>query len=76
MKERNSMKVVVDRIEGELAVLVLYDDDRVKFNFPIRFLPEGVTDGDHLQVEFTRNESSRNAQKARIDDLLSELKGR
>jgi len=68
--------VIIDRIEGDLAVLVLYDDERVKFNLPVRYLPEGARDGDHLQMSFVKDELSRETEKKRIDDLLEELKGR
>ena len=68
--------MIIDRIEGDLAVLVLYDDERVKFNLPVRYLPEGARDGDHLQMSFVKDELSRETEKKRIDDLLEELKGR
>jgi hypothetical protein len=71
-----STKVVVDRIEGDLAVLVLYEDDRLKFNMPLRCMPEGVKEGDHLAMSFTENETSRESEKARVDDLLKQLKSR
>jgi Protein of unknown function (DUF3006) len=68
--------VIIDRIEGDLAVLVLYDDERAKFNLPVRYLPEGARDGDHLQMSFVKDELSRETEKKRIDNLLEELKGR
>lgn len=74
MKSGGSTTVIIDRIEGDLAVLVLYEDDRVKFNFPIKYLPAGVRDGDHLQMSFVKDELSRESEKKRIDDLLGELK--
>lgn len=74
MKSEGSTKVVIDRIEGDLAVLVLYEDDRVKFNLPLHCLPEGSREGDHLQMSFAKDESSRESEKGRIDDLLKDLK--
>ena len=68
--------MIIDRIEGDLAVLVLYDDERVKFNLPVRYLPEGARDGDHLQMSFVKDELSRETEKKRIDNLLEELKGK
>ncbi len=35
----------VDRIEGELAVLLLRGDEKVKFNLPVVFLA-GINEGD------------------------------
>ncbi|MEK6289055.1 MAG: DUF3006 domain-containing protein [Acidobacteriota bacterium] len=70
MKLGGSTKVVVDRIEGDLAVLVLYEDDRVKFNLPVHYLPEGVREGDHLQMGFTQDEESRESERKKVEDLL------
>jgi len=76
MKSNSSTRVVIDRIEGDLAVLALYDDDRVKFNLPTRYLPRGAREGDHLQMSFDEDEVSRDSERRRVDDLLKELKSR
>lgn len=75
MTEKTSSKVVVDRVEGDLAVIVMFDDDSVQFNLPVAHLPEGVKDGDHLQMTFSVDKESRQAQKQKVADLLSELTG-
>ncbi len=75
MKKETSFKVEIDRIEDGIAVLVLSDDDEVKFNLPVSYLPEGARDGDHLQVSFKVDEKSRDEQKARVSNLLKELTG-
>ena len=74
MKAEASTKVVIDRFEGDLAVVVLYDDDRVKFNLPLQYLPEGVREGDHLQMSFAKDLSGRESERMRIDELLKDLK--
>jgi hypothetical protein len=74
MKSAGSTKVVVDRIEGDLAVLVLYEDDRVKFSLPLQHLPEGVREGDHLQMGFAQDEESCESERRRVEDLLKDLK--
>lgn len=76
MKPNYSSKVIIDRIEGDLAVLVLYDDDGVKFNMPIALLPDGAKDGDHLEMSFVADKASKENEKKRIDNLLAELKGK
>lgn len=76
MKANYSSKVIIDRVEGDLAVLVLYDDDGVKFNMPVRLLPDGAKDGDHLTMSFAKDEASRDSEKKRVDNLLAELKSR
>lgn len=67
------MKAVVDRIEGELAVIAGYDDPRVMFNLPLEHLPAGLREGDHLQVEFRLDAESRAAETARVASLLEDL---
>ena len=75
MKRESVLKLVVDRIEGGKAVLVLYDDDSVRFSLPITCLPEGTRGGDHLNVTFTQDLESREAEIKRAEQLLMELKG-
>ena len=76
MTEKTSWKVFIDRIEGDLAVIVFQDDDSVKFNLPVKYLPEGAKDGDHLQVAFVRDKESRESAKKKVADLLAELTGK
>jgi len=76
MKSASPARVIIDRIEGDLAVLVLYEDDRVRFNFPLRLLPEGAREGDHLRMTFAEDNASRESEKKRIGNLLDELKSK
>lgn len=73
MSDQTKIKVVVDRLEDDLAVIVLYDDDSVKFNLPVKHLPEGTRGGDHLQVTFARDRQSREAERQKVADLLKSL---
>jgi hypothetical protein len=74
-REHPKLKVVIDRIEDEIATLVLYDDDSVHFNLPAAYLPEGSKDGDQFQLTFKKDKASRDAEKQKADDLLKELLG-
>jgi len=73
MTEKTSSKVVIDRLEDDLAVIVMFDDDSVQFNLPVKYLPEGVKEGDHLQMNFGVDKESRQSQKQKVADLLKEL---
>ena len=44
----------VDRIEGELAVLLLRGDENVKFNLPVVFLA-GINEGDVVNIAITKD---------------------
>ena len=71
-----SIRVFIDRIEGKLAVLVLSDDDGVKFNLPVKYLPEDAKEGAHLRLSFTADKESHEDEKQKIDRLLEKLKGK
>jgi hypothetical protein len=71
--DREKLKVVIDRIEDEIATIVLYDDDSVHFNLPAEYLPEGAKEGDHFQLSFKKDKESRDAEKKKAEDLLNEL---
>ena len=68
------MKVVVDRIEGDRAVLVDYEDAEVTFTLPVSRLPEGTRGGDHLGITFTPDSESRERERGKADQLLTELR--
>ena len=75
-KAATKIKVVVDRVEGDLAVIVLYDDESVRFNLPVKYLPEGARGGDHFEASFRRDDAGRESERAKVDDLLKELTGK
>lgn len=47
----------LDRFEGDLAVLLLGEEMK-KVNFPKRFLPEGVGEGDYLKIDIAYDRGS------------------
>lgn len=68
------MKLVVDRIEEDIAVCVLYEDDRVSWAIPLRYLPAGTRAGDHLRVTFELDAESRRQEQQKAESLLDELR--
>lgn len=59
----------LDRFEGDLAVLYLGDDMK-KVNFPKKYLPEGVSDGDYLQLDIAYDEEATKQAEQEALDLL------
>jgi hypothetical protein len=72
LSSKNQLKFAVDRIEGDIAVLIYDDDDSVKVNLPVSLLPENIAEGDHLKVSVTKDELSRAEMKRRIEELLKD----
>ena len=68
------MKAVVDRVEGELAVLLLGDKGEFRLNFPLSLLPEGVKEGDVLNISIERDLAATEQTKERVSGLMEKLK--
>lgn len=74
------IRAFVDRIEptetGELLAVMLIrlgEGDYLQWLCPVAWLPEGVREGDWLQVEFRPDAETRQAVKDEIEALLREL---
>jgi hypothetical protein len=80
----SEVSAVIDRVEGERAVLSLGDGKKT-IDVPVSRLPRGASDGDHLRLTFegapsadtlkkvAKDEGSRAAAEERIGKLRAEL---
>ena len=68
------MKAVIDRFEGELAVLLLGDKGEFRLNFPLSLLPAGCKEGDILNISIERDLAATEQTKERVTDLMEKLK--
>jgi hypothetical protein len=66
------MKAVVDRIEGDFAILLLGDEE-YKVNMPLKYLPERVSESDILHINFRIDHEATEKQKKKVIDLLNKL---
>jgi len=69
------MKVTVDRIENDKAVMLIRPEERESFVIPIEYLPE-VEEGDILNIKFEKDEEEREKAEKRVGDLLNKLKNK
>lgn len=68
------LHAAIDRIEdGEMAVLVVGDDEKTQLDVPLRLLPEGAVDGDHLRITISIDKESRQASSSRVKSLQDKL---
>jgi hypothetical protein len=65
------VRAIVDRIEEDLAVLEVDGEGMVEW--PVKFLPRGLAEGNVLDVEFTINKKAEAEARAEISDLQKEL---
>jgi len=63
------MKVIIDRFEGNFAVVEL--PDKTTVNMPKKIIPEEAKEGDVLCIEIDKAETSN--RKERIEKLMNQL---
>jgi hypothetical protein len=69
------MKATIDRIEGELAVL-LVGDGRIKVNMPLALLPEGCREGDILNISLERDLEATRQAREKVSSLIEKLRNK
>ena len=67
------MKAVIDRIAEGIAVLPLGEKE-TEITIPVKDLPEGVTEGTWLTVEFKIDEKTTYDQYRKNRELLEKIK--
>lgn len=67
------MKAVIDRIENHIAV-VLLGEEEIKIDVPLSQLPDGVTEGTWLRLQFLIDEHTTREQFNRNKFLLERIK--
>ena len=70
------MKATVDRIENDIAVLLIRPDEKHDITIPIEYLPEGTKEGDILNLEFEIDKKETEDTKKRVGNLLDKLKNK
>jgi hypothetical protein len=66
------MQAVIDRFEENKAVLLLGDEE-MKVIFPKQYLPDGVKEGDYLQIDIAYDEAATAVAKSESERLLRDV---
>ena len=67
------MQAVIDRFEENKVVLLLGDEE-IKVIFPKQYLPDGLEEGDYLQIALSYDAAATTAAKRESERLLRDLK--
>ena len=67
------MKVVIDRIGGMIAVLVIPGEENLRLNVPVALIPAGCQEGDILTLSLERDEAATREAEDRVSRLLGDL---
>jgi hypothetical protein len=75
-----SFKLTLDRIEGDIAVLLLREKEKkcetVKIDMPLFLLPPGTKEGDILDIAITIDIQETEDARERVLALLDKLKNK
>lgn len=69
------MRAVLDRFEGDHAVM-LFGDEEIRVDLPRVLLPPEATEGSWFKVSFEPDREGESEQRERIGELLRKLKGK
>lgn len=70
------IKVTVDRIEGEYAVLLIRKNEKYSIDWPVIYLPKTVQEGDILTFDIEKDKEKTEDAKKRVGNLLNKLKNK
>lgn len=68
-----TIRAFVDRIEANLAVILLCDDAGVQFDLPVQYLPPGIRAGDHLVINFRLDPASAAVTLQNVSEVKRQL---
>lgn len=66
------MKAVIDRFEGDKAILLLGDEE-IQAVWPRKFLPDDAAEGHIVQVNFQIDHEATQAAQAEAESLLQQV---
>ena len=69
------MKAVIDRFEGDFAVLLLGNEE-IKVDFPKKHLPKGSREGSWLTIGIALDPEGEKQQREKITKLIDKLKNK
>lgn len=67
------MKATIDRIEGNLAILITQDEKPITFNLPVPFLGD-AREGDIVDITITQDTGSTQTTRERVSSMIEKLK--
>ncbi|MCK9278081.1 MAG: DUF3006 domain-containing protein [Methanoculleus sp.] len=76
MQDKSTFQASLDRVEEHLAVLLLREDESVRFTLPLALLPEGAREGDILEIAIHRDVAATAEARRRVAERIERLRGR
>lgn len=71
-----NFKVTLDRMEEDIAVLLVRDEEKIKINIPLFLLPAESREGDILDITIDIDAQETEDAKKKSSSLLEKLKNK
>lgn len=68
-----TLKVTLDRIEGDWAILLIRPDETCYISWPLSYLPQGAKEGSILSIHMDVDVQETQAADTRVRSLLEKL---
>ena len=76
MEDKATFLVSLDRIEGDLAALLLREDESIRFTLPLSLLPGDAGEWDILEIAIRRDVAATTEARKRVAERIERLRGR
>ena len=71
-----NFKVTLDRIEENIAVLLVRDEESVRINIPLCLLSPESREGDILDITIAKDKQETEDAKERVSNLIEKLRNK
>ncbi len=69
-------KATIDKVEGDLAVLLLRDDESIRLEIPVSLMPPESKEGDIVDIQIEKDETTTQETRERVSSLIEKLKSK
>jgi len=73
MKAEIKIRALIDRFEGETAILLLGEEEQESADFPKSFLPAGSKEGDILKIKIILESRRTKEAKLKVAEMIEKL---
>ncbi|HOI12299.1 MAG TPA: DUF3006 domain-containing protein [Methanoculleus sp.] len=76
MQNESAFRASLDRVEEGLAVLLLREDESVRFTIPRSLLPPEAREGDTLEIVIRRDVAATEEARRRVAERIARLRAK
>ena len=76
MQDESTFRASLDRVEEGLAVLLLREEESVRFTLPCSLLPADAREGDILELTVRRDVAATEEARRRVAERIARLRSR